>query len=224
MWARLFWLRYNAPFNPGVTVRIALPVCLLLLAACGSAPDHGRFSALTANAVETGELCEHKVPASACTRCDPSKEAAFKKVKDWCGPHGVPESQCFKCHADLSFEPLPAPPEGADLAAVPREQAMKGLESVAAKGKVTVVDFWAVWCVPCRKTAGDLNLRLAHDPTLAVRKVQITDWEDPLAAQYLAGTAKLPLVVVFDAKGKEVGRVSGHEPAELDALLAKAQR
>ena len=31
-------------------------------------------------------------------------------------------------------------------------------------------------------------------------------------------------LVVFDAQGAEVGRVKGHRPAELDALLAKARR
>lgn len=200
-------------------------LCLaMLLAACGSAPQHGNFSALTANAGDHGALCDHKVPANACTRCDPSRASAFKAVKDWCGEHDLPESQCFACHPDLSFEPLPAPPADADLAEVPRDAALKGLEGVVAAGKVTVVDFWAIWCVPCRRTAGELNLRLAHDPTLAVRKIRITDWEDPIAAKHLGGTAKLPFLVVFDAKGERVGQVSGHEPAALEALIAKARR
>lgn len=206
-------------------MRLFACLALTWLTACGTTPaDHGHFSALTANAADTGALCEHSVPAEACTRCDPTKIAAFKQVKDWCGPHAVPESQCFACHPDLSFEPLPAPPEDADLVNVPRETALQGFDRVIATGKVTVVDFWAVWCVPCRKTAGDLNLRLAHVPDLAVRKIQVADWNDPLAAQYLAGTAKLPLLVVFDAQGAEVGRVSGHAPSALDALIAKAQR
>lgn len=205
-------------------MRAALAVLVLLLSACGGAPDHGRFSALTANAGQTGKLCAHQVPAEACTRCEPSRAAAFKKVGDWCGPHAVPESQCHACHPDLSFEPLPEPPADADLKAVPRAVAMEGLAGALAPGKVTVVDFWAVWCVPCRRTAGDLNLRLSQDPNLAVRKVEIRDWDDPLAAKYLAGTPDLPLVIVFDAKGGEVGRVKGHRPAALEALLAKASR
>ena len=202
---------------------LTTPLLALFLAACGGAPaDHGQFSALTANAGEASDLCAHHVPHDACVKCHPELAARFKAVKDWCGPHQVPESQCFACHPDLSFEPLPQPPPDADLADVPREQALAGLEGVAAPGKVTVIDFWAAWCVPCRKTAGDLNLRLQHVPDLAVRKVEVRDWDDPLATRYLAGTPTLPLLVVFDAKGVEVGRVSGHEPDELDALLAEA--
>lgn len=195
-----------------------------LFMACGGAPaQHGQFSALTANAGEASDLCEHRIPADACVKCNPELVPRFKAVKDWCGPHEVPESQCYACHKDLSFEPLPQPPADADLADVPREVALAGLEGVAAKGKVTVVDFWAAWCVPCRNTAGDLNLRLQHVPDLAVRKIQVRDWDDPLATRYLAGSPTLPLLVVFDAKGAEVGRISGHKPDELDTLLAEAK-
>lgn len=201
----------------------SLLAALLLALGCGGAADqHGQFSALTANAGEASDLCEHRIPAEACVKCNPALIPQFKAVKDWCGPHRVPESQCYKCHPSLSFEPLPEPPEGADLREVPPAEALAGLAEVLAPGKVTVVDFWAAWCVPCRQVAGDLNLRLAHQPDLAVRKVEIKDWDDPLAARYLGGATALPLLVVYDAAGEEVGRVSGHRPDELDALLAKA--
>jgi thiol-disulfide isomerase/thioredoxin len=191
------------------------------LTACGSAP-HGRVSALSANAAESSELCQHRVPASVCTRCEPKREAVFKAVNDWCDPHGVPESQCHECHPDLTFEPLPQPPDDADLSALQSAQAPADMSDLAVQGKVTVVDVWAIWCVPCRRVAGDLNLLLQHDKTLAVRKVEIASWEDPFVTRALSGSPKLPLLVVYNAKGEEVGRLSGHDPARLEALISAA--
>ena len=46
---------------------------------------------------------EHGVPESQCTRCDPSLIAAFKATNDWCAEHGLPESQCLKCNPDLKI-------------------------------------------------------------------------------------------------------------------------
>lgn len=46
---------------------------------------------------------EHGVPESQCTRCDPSLIAAFKATGDWCAEHGLPESQCLKCNPDLKI-------------------------------------------------------------------------------------------------------------------------
>jgi thiol-disulfide isomerase/thioredoxin len=203
-------------------ISVMIGVSVLIFSSCGGSSPHGRFSALTANTSQQAELCEHKVPESACTRCDPSKEATFKKVNDWCDPHNVPESQCYPCHPDLNFEPLPQPPADADIKSVSIEKALKGLDKVIAKGKTTVVYFWAIWCIPCRKTEGDLNLLLTYNTKLAVRKIELKDWEDPLASKYLGGTAKLPLLIVFNDKGREVGRVSGHNPKALESLLNDA--
>ena len=44
---------------------------------------------------------EHGVPESQCTRCNPDLIAAFKATGDWCEEHGLPESQCLKCNPDL---------------------------------------------------------------------------------------------------------------------------
>ena len=191
---------------------------------CGSSTHHGRFSALTANIGDQSELCSHHVPASACTQCDSSRAASFKKVNDWCSPHDLPESQCFACHPDLSFEPLPKAPDDADLKSVTPHPLNHSLADIAVKNKVTIIDFWAMWCIPCRKTEEDLNLLLTHNTNLAVRKIEIQDWDDPLVGRYLGGTAKLPLLVVFNAQRDEVGRVSGQKPEELAQLLSQAQK
>jgi thiol-disulfide isomerase/thioredoxin len=206
--------------------RAALALTLVIvgcLPGCGGAPQHGEMSALTANVGDPNDLCEHRVPADACVRCHPDLAERFKSVNDWCGPHDVPESQCHACHPNLTFEPLPDVPADADLRDVSSEEALGGLHSIVAQGKTTVIDFWATWCVPCRATAADLNRRLGTDPALAVRKIEVRDWDDPLAVRYLGGTVQLPLLVVFDAEGREVGRVKGHDPRALDALIAKAR-
>lgn len=44
---------------------------------------------------------EHGVPESQCTRCDPSLIPAFKATGDWCVEHALPESQCLRCNPDL---------------------------------------------------------------------------------------------------------------------------
>jgi hypothetical protein len=52
---------------------------------------------------------EHGVPESQCTRCHPELAAAFKATNDWCDEHGLPESHCLKCHPDLK---ITRPPKG----------------------------------------------------------------------------------------------------------------
>lgn len=46
---------------------------------------------------------EHGVPESQCTRCNPDLIAAFKATGDWCAEHSLPESHCLKCNPDLKI-------------------------------------------------------------------------------------------------------------------------
>jgi thiol-disulfide isomerase/thioredoxin len=72
-----------------------------------------------------------------------------------------------------------------------------------AKGKYTLVDFYAPWCPPCR-ALGPVLERLAASQSgrLALRKVDIVDWTMPVAEQYRIEA--LPHLMLFDPEGRRV--------------------
>ena len=74
------------------------------------------------------------------------------------------------------------------------------------KGKVTLFDFYAVWCAPCRKIDAHVFPLLGQRRDLAVRKLNVVSWETPLAERYLKNVPSLPYVVVYGKDGKKVER------------------
>ena len=186
---------------------------------------HGKLSEMSR--VE-GEivLCEHKVPESVCTRHHPELIAQFKRAGDWCKPHGVPESQCHACHPDLTFEPLPKVGDDADIQWLSKAgEDVPSLDLHAVKGKVTVFDFYADWCAACRKVDGHVYKRLADgDTTLAYRKLNLVEWESPLAQRYVKDVPTLPYVIVYGTDGKKFTTLHGADLASLDKAIAEAAR
>lgn len=52
---------------------------------------------------------EHGVPESQDTRCNKALIPAFKATGDWDAKHGIPKSQCKKCNPNLK---IVRPPKG----------------------------------------------------------------------------------------------------------------
>lgn len=211
-----------------------LGACTLLVALAGCAssstapagPASARHGKLTELSRVEGPivLCDHDVPEQVCTRHHPELVERFKRAGDWCAEHGVPESQCLLCHPDLTFDPLPRLGPDADIAWLAKNgEDISSLDVHAVKGKVTVFDFYADWCAACRKVDGHVYGKLAAgDKTLAYRKLNVVDWDSPLAQRYVKKVPSLPFLVIYGPDGKKVTSLHGANLASLDAALAKA--
>lgn len=205
--------------------RFSLAIPLLSLAACASSPPrtHGTITTLSAASHADAERCEHRVPREVCARCNPGLVPKFKAAGDWCPEHDRPESQCLECHPDLTFDPLPELPAGADVVEISKQgEDVPALEAHLAAGKVTLFDFYAVWCAPCRKIDAHVFGLLRGRRDLAVRKLNVVSWETPLAGRYLKDIPALPYVLVYDKQGRRVAAVAGFDLQALDRAIAKA--
>jgi thiol-disulfide isomerase/thioredoxin len=200
-------------------------IVFVCLAACASAPpaQHGKITTMSAASRADYERCPHEVPAEVCTRCHPELVAKFKAAGDWCVEHDVAESQCLKCNPDLTFDPVPPLPEGADVTEISHQgEDVPSLEAHAVKGKVTLFDFYAVWCAPCRKIDVHVAQILGKRQDLAVRKLNVVSWETPLARRHLRDISNLPYVLVYGKDGRRVAAVSGLDLPALDRAINEA--
>jgi thioredoxin 1 len=53
-----------------------------------------------------------------------------------------------------------------------------------ALGNVTVIDFYADWCGPCRQLSPSLEQMARSDPDIALRKIDIVNWRTAVARQF----------------------------------------
>lgn len=166
------------------------------------------------------ELCEHEVAEQECVRCHPDLVDGFKARGDWCAEHALPETQCLECHPGLTFVKLPALPADADLQHLSTMgEDVEALEPHVAPGKVTVFDFFATWCGPCRNVDAYLYKQLAERDDFAVRKLNVMSWDTPLAKRWMERVPMLPYVIVYGRDGKKVRAVTGLDLEALDQAV-----
>jgi thiol-disulfide isomerase/thioredoxin len=115
----------------------------------------------------------------------------------------------------------PAFPPGADFKLIAHaESEVPDVATLPVKGKITVVDFSATWCRPCREIDKHMAQVLATRTDIAYRKLEIGDWDTPIAQRYLKGVPQLPYLIIYDPSGARVKEIVGVDLAGLDAALA----
>jgi thiol-disulfide isomerase/thioredoxin len=90
-------------------------------------------------------------------------------------------------------------------------------------GKVTVFDFSAYWCEPCRVLEEHLQSESERRPDLAHRKLDIGERDSALAKRYLKDDAELPYVIVFGKDGREVAKIEGLDLSRVDQAIARGE-
>jgi len=91
-----------------------------------------------------------------------------------------------------------------DTAPAPQVESWVGgtaLTAEAMKGKILVVEFWATWCQPCRRTAPHLNKVHAKYKDKGVVVMGITEEKEGTVAKFLK-TVSMDYHVGIDKKGK----------------------
>ncbi|PCH98360.1 MAG: hypothetical protein COB85_01645 [Bacteroidetes bacterium] len=107
-----------------------------------------------------------------------------------------------------------------DIKTIKGGHKMKFMEHLSS-GKITVFDFYAEWCGPCRVFSPKVERMLLKYDNVALRKVDIVDWKSPLSKQLTKAYKfpALPFTLIFDAGGKLLGKVKGNNIEMVEDII-----
>ena len=94
------------------------------------------------------------------------------------------------------------------------------LASHAVPGAVTMFDFTAEWCGPCKKLSPHLVGLARRDPSVFLREIDIQTWNTPVAQQF--ELRSIPAVWIYDPSGRLVARGLNNF-AEIESAVARAK-
>ena len=118
-----------------------------------------------------------------------------------------------------AYLPAEKYPEGADMKVLsPDGSAVGKLDQLRVPDKYTVFDVYAEWCGPCRFVDARLREIVSARRDVAVRKLNVVDFDTPLAKELGSRLDALPYVIVFDPAGKRTDIV-GADFGKLDKAL-----
>jgi len=113
-----------------------------------------------------------------------------------------------------------AAPRGEAITVISHGAAV-GINQHLALGNVTVVDFYADWCGPCRRLSPSLEEMANSDREIALRKIDIVNWRTAVAQQF--NVHSIPQVNVYDRTGRIIGTVFGADFQKVKTYVAQAK-
>jgi len=116
----------------------------------------------------------------------------------------------------------PAERARADIAVASRGEAID-VRKQLAPGKITIFDFWAEWCGPCHLLTPKLERMVFETPGLALRTVDIGNWDSPAAKQATEQfkLPALPYVRIYGPDGKLLAAIVGNDVEQIKRIVAE---
>jgi copper chaperone CopZ len=168
-------------------------------------------------------------PGVEKARVDWKKESAevevrigFEKEKLRAALENLGFVAVFPGESAKGFEPLS--PEDLARLDIRRFDGRSSLDekALAAPGKISLIDYYADWCGPCKTLELRLERFMTLHPEISLRRIDIGKWDNEAAREITRqGAAGLPYVRVYDRAGKLSG--SGGMWDEILALIEKAK-
>jgi thioredoxin 1 len=115
----------------------------------------------------------------------------------------VAKAQAARAAADDAARIKAAAPPVEDIRIVSNGGAELDLTPLLADDKITIVDFYADWCVPCQRMSPRLEQLAKEDHDVVLLKVDIVNWNTPVTAQF--DIHSIPNVRVFNRGKTQVG-------------------
>lgn len=100
------------------------------------------------------------------------------------------------------------------------EGTKENLSDLISSEKITLVDFWAEWCGPCRMLGPILDTLASENPEIQVVKVNVDD-QSELSTQY--SIRSIPAVFIFKG-GEQINKFVGVKSKEDILKLVKCYR
>jgi len=179
---------------------------------------------------EEGTFCESDLQAEV-KKVKGIKKFNFDKTKlqlAVTSANGLPDQVVLdaikraraRCSSNADMATMVAPEnysKDADVVLLSKKgESIGSLKKHLVPGKYTVFDVYADWCGPCHLVDKKLRQIMATRSDIAVRKLNLVDFNAPLVKDIGPRIRGLPYVVVFDPKGKRTDIMG----ANLDRIAA----
>ncbi len=90
-------------------------------------------------------------------------------------------------------------------------------------GKISLVYWAASWCEACQVLGPRLREFAAADQTVALERIDVSEWDAAEFGRYLADAPALPVVDVYDSQRRLVERLSGVDAGSFEGAVIRAR-